>query len=127
MPITHDTPVFTKPQNLWLEALESGEYTQTNRCLNDENGFCCLGLACIVYEKETGNKLPRNKEGYIKGLTLTNVQGVQEWLGLISHSGVPLNDKFSSLTVMNDHKSKTFKEISTHVKTNPRQYLLQVQ
>lgn len=35
-----------KPEikELWVNALESGDYTQTTGCLRDVNGHCCLGV-----------------------------------------------------------------------------------
>jgi len=30
----------------WLQALRSGEYKQTTGLLEDEAGYCCLGIAC---------------------------------------------------------------------------------
>lgn len=30
----------------WVKALRSGDYTQTTENLQDENGFCCLGVLC---------------------------------------------------------------------------------
>lgn len=39
---------------LWAEALESGRYPQSGRRLRDENGYCCLGVACEVFRLETG-------------------------------------------------------------------------
>jgi hypothetical protein len=38
----------------WLEALRSGEYSQTKHVLKDDDGFCCLGVLCEVYDKEHG-------------------------------------------------------------------------
>lgn len=38
----------------WVEALRSGEYRQTRGCLHDHKGYCCLGVACDLYGKETG-------------------------------------------------------------------------
>lgn len=44
----------------WLNALRSGEYEQTNGCLRDmgnekiPSGYCCLGVLCDVYIKDTG-------------------------------------------------------------------------
>lgn len=34
----------------WLDALRSGKYTQTKQVLRDEDGFCCLGVACDIYD-----------------------------------------------------------------------------
>ncbi len=32
----------------WTAALRSGKYEQTNEELYDGNGFCCLGVACVI-------------------------------------------------------------------------------
>ena len=50
-----------------LVALRSGLYEQTVETLQDENGFCCLGVMCMVYEKETGRELVRDNKGFIYG------------------------------------------------------------
>lgn len=39
----------------WIDALESEEYTQGSGALRNADGYCCLGVACDVYRKETGN------------------------------------------------------------------------
>ena len=36
----------------WIEALESGEYPQTQRVLHDGKGFCCLGVLCDINNVE---------------------------------------------------------------------------
>lgn len=33
----------------WTEALRSGDYPQTAGTLHDSSGFCCLGVAAVVY------------------------------------------------------------------------------
>ena len=38
----------------WLEALRSGDYTQTTNHLKDDKGYCCLGVLCDLHRKETG-------------------------------------------------------------------------
>jgi len=38
----------------WVEALRSGEYSQTTGVLRDDIGFCCLGVLCDLHQKETG-------------------------------------------------------------------------
>lgn len=37
----------------WLKALRSGEYKQTTDTLFDGGGYCCLGVLCDLYRKET--------------------------------------------------------------------------
>lgn len=40
----------------WLAALRSGEYKQGRGYLQNGKGeFCCLGVLCDLYRKETGN------------------------------------------------------------------------
>lgn len=39
----------------WIDALRSGEYSQSQNTLRDKKGFCCLGVLCDLYQKETGN------------------------------------------------------------------------
>lgn len=40
----------------WLDALASGEFQQATKRLNaGDNQRCCLGVACDVYMRETGN------------------------------------------------------------------------
>lgn len=103
----------------WVEALESGEFEQGKRKLQTGDAFCCLGVACVVYERETGERLTRNSIGSIYGTTLnTSVGGgdVREWLGLRKHHGafdggilIDLNDK-----------GKTFPEIAAIIRSEPK-------
>jgi len=34
-----------------VDALRSGEYDQTKGALRNSNGFCCLGVACDLFDK----------------------------------------------------------------------------
>ncbi len=36
-------------KKLWVAALRSGKYQQITGQLRKENGFCCLGVACDVF------------------------------------------------------------------------------
>lgn len=38
-----------------VDALRSGEFTQTTGHLRDDTGHCCLGVACEIYRRVTGN------------------------------------------------------------------------
>ncbi len=43
------------PLALWLEALRSGEFTQTKSVMHSrEGGYCCLGVGCEVFKRTTG-------------------------------------------------------------------------
>lgn len=41
-------------KQLWLKALRSGKYKQGRNNLRTEDEFCCLGVLCDLYQKETG-------------------------------------------------------------------------
>jgi hypothetical protein len=38
----------------WIQALRSNEYTQAVGNLRTDKGYCCLGVLCDLYAKETG-------------------------------------------------------------------------
>ena len=98
-------------------ALRSGLYEQTVEALQDENGFCCLGVMCMVYEKETGIELVRDNKGFIYGGDLNDQEGVREWVGLVKDSGASkAND---SLVHLND-EGHTFAAIADFIESEPR-------
>ena len=105
----------------WIEALRSGEYSQTERTLSDKDGFCCLGVACKVYENETGNKLFVNEFGnFIEETLIRDYKCVREWLGLSSHDGEFHQSTGGRiyLTELND-EGKSFNEIADLIESEP--------
>lgn len=64
----------------WLKALRSGDYKQGRRCLRTKDRFCCLGVLCDLYAKETGKKWESG--GRMFGNQETVPIEVQEWSGL---------------------------------------------
>ena len=38
----------------WVAALRSGQYEQAEGVLRNDEGYCCLGVLCDLYAKETG-------------------------------------------------------------------------
>lgn len=36
----------------WIQALTSGDYSQTQENLRDRTGFCCLGVLCDLYFRD---------------------------------------------------------------------------
>lgn len=43
-------PVWLARIDRWATALESGCYDQTRDALRDHEGFCCLGVACDIFD-----------------------------------------------------------------------------
>ena len=80
----------TEIKDLWVGALRSGNYGQYKGFLRDkdtEDSFCCLGVLCDLYTKETG-------EGrWDQGLFIAGQFGgssptvlpraVREWAGIL--------------------------------------------
>lgn len=109
----------------WVEALRSGEYKQGDTYLKMLDKYCCLGVLCDVYEKETGNILEKDEGGGYKVYeeTLENLSQVQEWVGLESSEGafqaresIPAK----ALTVLNDDYSEwDFDKIADLIESEP--------
>jgi len=106
----------TNAQKLWLEALESGEYKQTTGWLYRKGSYCCLGVACKLYNEENNKKVRYRKHAHLESLPM-----VKKWLGLNSDEGT-LGDipkvQAESLATLNDHGS-SFKDIAKIVRANP--------
>lgn len=92
----------TEARKLWVEALRSGEYEQTDGALRYEDKFCCLGVACDLYRKHGGgpewgpNDVYDAKVDYLP-------KSVMDWLGVSHDSGVfGEGDDMDSLGDLND-------------------------
>jgi len=125
----------TDNQEAWLTALESGDYEQTTGNLNDQDGFCCLGVACDIANEVgewIGSGSVRGFRPYDNaGLTdPVNHSGLgvrmQKWLGVYGALGQFKDDeeyegpraRGNSLTDLNDFGGMSFKEIATFVREN---------
>jgi hypothetical protein len=109
---------------LVLKALRSGEYKQTKEMLQDEYGYCCLGVMCDVFEKETGRTLRKEDDtGHIYGGSLEEQEGVQRWVGLQGFLGGS-HSKFT-LAELNDEEGYTFSQIADFIESEPEGLLEQ--
>jgi hypothetical protein len=103
-------------RQLWAKELREGGHKQGKYTLQKQDRFCCLGVACLVYERETGNKLPRDPLGEFDHAMLEDCfECVQDWLELQSPFGT-YGQK--SLAVFNDN-GKTFAEIADIIESEP--------
>ena len=124
----------------WVDALRSGKYKQTREALRNDEGnepkFCCLGVACDLYAKET------NVDGWQKIETGVNTlykfvseessseaalpRPVAEWLGLNSVEGEFDPElaglKVSTLIALNDDHDMRydFKKIADIIESQPK-------
>ena len=73
----------------WVTALRSGKYVQTQGCLQDQFGYCCLGVACRLYADTYPMSVIRDSIGitaFDEYRTRLPVQ-VRVWLGLKQSAG----------------------------------------
>lgn len=72
----------------WCAALRSGKYKQTRGRLQDEDGHCCLGVACEVFIPRTKRVMVDDcdmfggstDEPYLYGAEPTEQNAAPEWL-----------------------------------------------
>jgi hypothetical protein len=91
----------------WCIALRSGKYKQTTYKLQNENGFCCLGVACKIFIPEEKQDL---KNGQLTGSYPDRQPYSPKWLNGISED---VNYKTGEgLLTLNDLMGLTFDEIA---------------
>lgn len=120
------------PVKMWLDALKNGKFPQTTGCLNDGVGYCCLGVACELYNNNVKYIKMKTYEpskdqtviGY-DGFSYFLPKEVQLWLGLRTDCGehTVIDDEgritFSSLSRLNDEGS-SFGEIAKIIESEPK-------
>jgi len=110
-------------KNLWVAALESGEYKQGRGRLRKKDRFCCLGVLCDLYNKETGKgkwiKIRPHKESFFRLDNGNVVSGfppneILEWAGLKSESPVIIiKNSRAEISGLNDENRYNFKRIAS--------------
>ena len=113
----------------WVAALRSVEFKQAYGTLGGPDmGYCCLGVACVVYERETGKKLPKEVGGsYAEGDLCGGAWAdVRHWVGLDDGCGgfrfvVAAGDAFDDgLANLNDSREFGFDQIADIIESEPR-------
>ena len=108
----------------WIQALESDEYKKGTEKLRIGEEFCCLGVLCDIYSKETGlgewkgdvfnETVTRNKHFSVLPVV------VKKWAGLKGvNPKIKSSDKdVQSIAEVNDRLSPsgTFKEVIKIIK-----------
>ena len=108
----------------WVEALRSGRYKQGRNRLRTEYGYCCLGVACEVYRRETGGGIweEGTLDFHIFDGTGRRVvekvvlpDAVSKWLGLVDRAGF---FEGGALTNLND-SGTPFDGIANVIESEP--------
>lgn len=100
----------------WVEALESGEYAQTDGALRHTDGYCCLGVECDLYAKKHEDWVWNDSLQFMG--KYSEYDGdlpipVQEYVGLATEDG-----QFNSTSLVdhNDTFENTFPEIAAVIR-----------
>ncbi len=110
----------------WAEDLESGKYPQAKGALNNEEGLCCLGVACEgAIENGVPVSVVRTQSGvFYDGDRQVLPESVQDWLGMDSADPIVEfvaddgTETWDSLAILNDDLGKTFPEIAAIIREN---------
>ena len=105
-----------------LEALRSGQYSQTTNSLRTKVGYCCLGVACDI--SGLGEWVDTKEGDY--SYQIPNEQSqrgslpkkVQEYYGFMSDNGGYGADISIALSNLND-SGATFEEIADTIEGEP--------
>ena len=108
----------------WCAALESGDYQQAHMGLRDDRGFCCLGVACDVFFRKTGQGEWRRKRlATVTGSSYTLSRSssvlpdrIRHYFGLRTPTG---DYGTQSLTGLNDTEKWTFADIAEIIRSTP--------
>jgi len=111
-----------EPIKLWIEDLRSGEYKQTSGTLENNKGFCCLGVGCKTAQKN-GIKIYSYKDKFeikskIIGFSLRKQKSALKWLNLQNTFGEFRGNKFKdcdTLADLNDDENCSFNEIANFI------------
>ncbi len=82
---------------IWVKALRSGEYDQTQEHLQDAHGYCCLGVACKIFIPKVKLEMA---DDYMDGGDPTDQKHAPAWLKKIDSDFIARTGM--SLMALND-------------------------
>lgn len=96
----------------WCKALRSGKFRKTKNKLQDENGYCCLGVACVLFipKRKLKTTVTVNGLSYIVGYAAEDQTHSPQWLKDVNSLFFQITNEH--LSVLNDSKEFTFDEIA---------------
>ena len=105
----------------WIDALRSGEYTQGTRRLRGDGTYCCLGVLCDVYKKETKEGVWIVRPHKLDTFYMFEVGDTQEttkpnaavlqWLGIDGLLSIPFYETYTLMGI-NDTLDWSFEMIA---------------
>lgn len=108
-------------QDRWIAALRSGEYGQTSKQLRHGNNYCCLGVACTIYDPFAWREDVFLNNAYYLPEIVSNAYGLNEMdpiIGLSDEEAIAVGlppDGTISLSDLNDRHGWSFERIANFV------------
>lgn len=114
----------------WVAALRGGEFQQTQACLRDSYGYCCLGVAAELAAREgVIEGVPGHSAWRYDGHPTALTSAVQSWLGIGSSVGLLREtgslsnltftaEEIGSLSSLNDAANYTFEQIADVIESD---------
>ena len=113
----------------WVNALRSGDYKQGTQCLLSESGsYCCLGVLCDLYMKETKEEVEwettedsygdKMKVASFLGYTTILPETIREWAGLneqspsVTYVDMDGEGGYFMLSNLNDEHDASFDQLA---------------
>lgn len=127
---THQKKYINKNAQYWIQTLHDNEVGQCKGTLEDEHGFCCLGVGALCYQLKTGEELPEDDNGNYEYASLEGeFESVLSWLGLQDYCGRPsgelgLSGGLEALSTLNDDDGYSFEQIAQVLLKHPEAYFL---
>jgi hypothetical protein len=106
-------------RKIFIEHLESDKYKQTQKQLRDDNGYCCLGVACVVYDVLNEHSPEENWVGSSHKFSLSEIPSgdVLQFFELNVYD-IDLGKEFyEAMWQWNDNEKLTFTEIAAKLRT----------
>lgn len=108
----------TQVKEKWIAALRSNEYKQTQYYLHTSDGYCCLGVLCDLYAKESNMEWETENDENIQsfdGKTMVLPKSVINWSGIDTDTTSPSH--YVKLTDFNDN-GQDFSFIADYIEEN---------
>lgn len=117
-------------KEMWVNALESGEYLKGKYRLREQEGtvdkYCCLGVLCDLAVKNTIIPEPKrnimdNVWEYVGDERAVLPEAVRDWAGLDSENPIirldnSVNEDHMPISAINDYHAVTFEPIVKAIK-----------
>lgn len=100
-------------KEVWVDALRSGKYQQGRGRLKYEKSYCCLGVLCDLYLKQTGNIGWTKAESHVYSFG-----GARTYPPEIVSDWAQVAEQHTTLLATKNDNGHSFEEIAEYIEEN---------